>query len=304
MATKGKERLSDVEAAKAGHEFGLAPLKWARCPAGYELTDAGRNVRRRSNELVWYSLGDDLAAHARWRRGDGDRPKAATAHLDFIRAFHERSELGLPPRDVVIPDDASPEAREELERYAAEVSGEDLALFLVDRWGYLESPEAESEPVDRILGHVERLHHFDTALYFSALDEEGNEVDPGLRADAPPAKHAAAAAKAFNAHSGRAPLALDLRIEGDRVLAAPRTLADWIWAQLALDLAHGTRYRGCKVCGTPMPVRAEDLRTWRKETCSDACRMKLLRRRKAATHLTAATAGGGSAGPGKSKGGR
>jgi hypothetical protein len=59
---------------------------------------------------------------------------------------------------------------------------------------------------------------------------------------------------------------------------APGTLHAALWLQFCSTLVNGTDPRKCPVCGTWFEVRPADHRVY----CTDACRMKDYRRRKAA----------------------
>lgn len=297
-AQMGRTAVSAIQAARMGREFGLAPLEWARDAGGYALLDGGRSIVPKTRNWVPYSLGADVEAHAKWRRGGRkSHPPGSAAHLDLSRRWHLRSELALPDKDVTVPPDASGVAWEALARSAIELSPEEIALAMTNKYGFLggegRGARAESEPTAYVVEQLARLWDLSTEASFILFDE-GHSTG-----DAAPAARAAAASKAFNNHPS--PLALDLRIEGDRLVAVPRTLIDWVWVQVALDIAHGTRYRGCKVCGTPIPVSAEDRRTERAETCSNACKQKLWRR-KEGDRLQDAMIGGGSTGKRTSRG--
>lgn len=280
--------MSAIEAAKRGAEFGIGALAWGVDPGGYRLVEGGHAIARAGGPLTTYELPGQTGEHALWRRGDRtERPAGGSPHLDLLTAAEILTSLHAPERFA-----GTAIGRELLaSTKGAEPEPRDVALVLVSKLGFLgDDPAKERESVAYITDRLLEFAHFRVALFFDEIGPDGEVISEGLATDATPLDQMHAAARAFDSRS--VPLNLDLRIQGDQLVAVPRSLLDWSWVQFGLDLAHGVRYRACKNCGAPLPVRATDERTERRETCSDACRMQLYRRRKNTRHLDTRLASG------------
>lgn len=277
----------------------LTPFEWAYDSKGYVLSEDGATVHRAGGELVRYdpvtrfeSGGDSYGA---WRLGElplavrrrrerlgkpgqfrGEIPPlhhqiAPGGRFDF--RYDARTKLPARVDRELLAELYGPSPGAPIRTLGIDTALRDpreTALAVLTEIGPLgyagQRADADSEPFDWFLRELFELRAALAHLEFARrLTTDGKAAPFQFSDESRAALNAALSKRRFHLEAGADGV----------VLLRPRTLLEFLWSQVLLDVSAGVGFHRCEFsrCQRPIPVRTGDGRVAGLQFCSVAHRV-------------------------------